>query len=155
MAVTPVAVMREHELLDGARRGDEDALRRIVEAHRAGLHAHCYRMLGSVHDADDALQDTLLRAWRGLPRFAERSSFRTWLYRIATNVCLEAIAQRPKRGLAMDYGPPTESQEGSPLPLAESVWIEPYLDDALGLNDGYAGPAARYEQREAVELAFI
>ena len=83
------------------------------------LHAHCYRMLGSLHDADDALQDTLLRAWRGLPGFRGRSSLRTWLYRIATNVCLDAIARRPKRVLPIDY----ESEERE-----ATLWIEPYPD---------------------------
>jgi RNA polymerase sigma-70 factor (ECF subfamily) len=154
MAATSLASTRDREFLDAARRGDEDAIRHIVEAHRAELHAHCYRMLGSVQDAEDALQDTLLRAWRGLPQFAGRSSLRTWLHRVATNVCLEAIARRPRRALPMDYGPASESQVDPALPLAESAWIEPYPDEALGLG-GYAAPAARYEQREAVELAFI
>src|SRR5919201_5164056 len=96
---------RERELLDAARAGDEDAYRRLVEPHRPELHAHCYRMLGSVQDAEDALQDALLRAWRGLARFEGRSSLRSWLYRIATNSCLDQIARRPKRVLPIDYGP--------------------------------------------------
>src|SRR5215207_4182748 len=91
---------------------NEAAFRELVEAQRADLHAHCYRMLGSLHDADDALQDTLLRAWRGLPRFRGQSSLRTWLYRIATNVCLDLIAKRPKRVLPIDYGPPTPPGNG-------------------------------------------
>ena len=95
----------ERELLDAARAGDEDAYRRLVEPYRCELHAHCYRMLGSVHDAEDALQEALLRAWRGLARFEGRSSVRSWLYRIATNTCLDAIARRPKRVLPIDYGP--------------------------------------------------
>jgi RNA polymerase sigma-70 factor (ECF subfamily) len=144
----------ERALLDAARRGDEGAFARLVEPRRAELHAHCYRMLGSVHDAEDALQDTLLRAWRGLRGLEERSSLRTWLYRIATNASLDAIARRPRRVLPIDYGPPTESgEEGAPL--VASVWVEPYPDDVIGLADGYAAPDARYEQREAVELAFI
>ncbi len=142
-------------MLDAARGGDEDAFRRIVEDHRAELHAHCYRMVGSLHDAEDALQDTFLRAWRALPGFGGRSLLRTWLYRIATNACLDAIARRPKRVLPIDYGPPTASQLEPGAPLVESVWVEPYPDDTLGLSDGYASPDARYEQREAVELAFI
>ena len=142
-------------MLDAACGGDEDAFRRIVEDHRAELHAHCYRMLGSLHDAEDALQDTFLRAWRALPGFGGRSLLRTWLYRIATNACLDAIARRPKRVLPIDYGPPTASQLEPGAPLVESVWVEPYPDDTLGLSDGYASPDARYEQREAVELAFI
>src|SRR5918997_5477699 len=102
----------EHALLTAARRGDEDAYGRIVEIHRRELHAHCYRMLGSVHDADDALQDALLRAWRGLPRFEGRSSTRSWLYRIATNACLDVIARRPKRVLPIDYAPATDPEKG-------------------------------------------
>ena len=109
MSVTPTGSIQDRELLDAARGGDEDAFRRIVEDHRAGLHAHCYRMLGSLHDAEDALQDTLFRAWRGLPGFGGRSSLRSWLYTIATNACLDAIARRPKRVLPIDYGPPTTS----------------------------------------------
>jgi RNA polymerase sigma-70 factor, ECF subfamily len=146
---------QEHELLDAARGGDEEAFRRLVEPRRAELHAHCYRMVGSLHDAEDALQDTLLRAWRGLAGFTGRSSLRAWLYKIATNVCLDAIAQRPKRVLPIDYGPAADPSGGPGEPLVESVWVEPYPDEKLGLEDGYAAPEARYEQREAVELAFI
>jgi RNA polymerase sigma-70 factor (ECF subfamily) len=155
VAVTPIGSTQERELLDAARGGDEDAFRRIVEDHRAELHAHCYRMLGSLHDAEDALQDTLLRAWRGLQEFGGRSSLRTWLYRIATNTCLDAIARRPKRVLPVDYGPPTAPSVEPVQPLVESVWVEPYPDHELGFDGGYAAPEARYEQREALELAFI
>ena len=155
MAVTSTSPPQERELLDAARGGDEEAFRRLVEPHRAALHAHCYRMLGSLHDAEDALQETLLRAWRGLARFRGRSSAHTWLYRIATNACLDAIARRPKRVLPVDYGPPPAAQGDPGEPLVESVWIEPYPDETMGLGDGYAAPDARYEQREAVELAFI
>jgi RNA polymerase sigma-70 factor (ECF subfamily) len=146
---------QERELLEAAREGDEGAYQRLVEPHRGELHAHCYRMLGSVHDAEDALQDALLRAWRGLPGFEGRSSLRSWLYSIATNTCLDVIARRPKRVLPLDYGPPTDPHDGPRAPLAESVWIEPYPDERLGVEDGFAAPEARYEQREAVELAFI
>jgi RNA polymerase sigma-70 factor, ECF subfamily len=146
---------REHELLDAARAGDERAFRHIVESHQPELHAHCYRMLGSVHDADDAVQDTLLRAWRGLPAFDARSSLRTWLYTIATNVCRDAIARRSKRVLPVGYGPVTPAGGAAGEPLVESVWIEPYPDESLGIPDGYAAPEARYEQREALELAFV
>ena len=155
MSVTPTGSIQDRELLDAARGGDEDAFRRIVEDHRVGLHAHCYRMLGSLHDAEDALQDTLLRAWRGLPGFGGRSTLRSWLYTIATNACLDAIARRPKRVLPIDYGPPTALTGDVGEPLVESVWIEPYPDETLGLGEGYAAPDARYEQREAVELAFV
>ena len=137
--------------------GDEAAFRRLVEPQRAELHAHCYRMLGSLHDADDALQDTLLRAWRALPGFRGQSAPRTWLYRIATNVCLDAIARRRKRVLPIDYGPPRRAGEAEARePVSESVWIEPYPDGALGVaNDAEAAPEARYERREALELAFV
>jgi RNA polymerase sigma-70 factor (ECF subfamily) len=108
-----------------------------------------------VHDAEDALQEASLRAWRGLGRFEGRSSLRSWLYTIATNTCLNLIAGRPKRVLPIDYAPATDPHLGPGEPLVESVWVEPYPDEALGLADGLAGPEARYEQRESVELAFI
>ncbi len=146
---------REQDLLAAARGGDEDAFRRLVEQHRSQLHAHCYRMLGSLHDAEDVLQDVLLRTWRGLSGFDGRSSFRTWLYRITTNACLDAIARRPQRVLPIDYGPPAGPgtvPEDRPTGVA---WIEPYPDEILDIEEGYASPDARYEQREAVELAFV
>jgi RNA polymerase sigma-70 factor, ECF subfamily len=147
------ASARERGLLERARGGDEDAFRQLVEPHRGELHAHCYRILGSVHDADDALQDALLRAWRGLPRFEGRSSLRSWLYRIATNVCLDVISRRPKRVLPTDSGSAAGPDDDLGAPLTESVWLEPYADDQL--EDGHASPEARYERRESVELAFI
>jgi RNA polymerase sigma-70 factor, ECF subfamily len=150
-----VARVNELALLEAARQGDEDAFGRLAAPYRAELHAHCYRMLGSVPDAEDALQEALLAAWRGLPRFEGRSSLRSWLYRIATNACLKAIERRPKRVLPIDYGPAADPHDGPGEPLAESVWVEPYPDEALGLADGLAGPDARYEQRESVELAFV
>ncbi len=154
MSATPATTSeRERQLLAAAREGDEDAYRRLVEPRRAELHAHCYRMLGSVHDAEDSLQEALLRAWRGLPRFQDRSSLRTWLYRISTNACLDEIARRPKRVLPIDFGPAADPHDSPGAPLAESVWVEPYPDGDLG--DGFAAPAARYEQRESVELAFV
>jgi RNA polymerase sigma-70 factor (ECF subfamily) len=112
-------------------------------------------MLGSIHDAEDALQETLVRAWRGLPRFEGRSSLRSWLYTIATNTSLNAIEKRPKRVLPIDYGPPADPHQGPGEPLVESVWVEPYPDERLGLEDGFAAPEARYERRESVELAFV
>jgi RNA polymerase sigma-70 factor (ECF subfamily) len=145
----------EQDVLEAARRGDEGAFERLVEPHRRELHAHCYRMLGSLHDAEDALQDALLRAWRGLGGLKEGQSLRSWLYRIATNASLDAIAKRPKRVLPIDYGPSADPHDGPGQPLIESAWIEPYPDQSLGLEDGYAAPEARYEQREAVELAFV
>ncbi len=141
--------------LEAARKGDQDAFARLVDPYRAQLHAHCYRMLGSVHDADDALQETLLRAWRALGRFEGRSSLRSWLYTIATNTCLNQIAKRPKRVLPVDYGPAADPHDKPGTPITESVWIEPYPDETFDVADELAGPDARYEQREGVELAFV
>jgi RNA polymerase sigma-70 factor (ECF subfamily) len=143
------------ELLQAARTGDEAAFARIVEPHRRELQAHAYRMLGSVHDAEDALQDAMLRAWRGLARFDGRSTLRAWLYKITTNTCLDVIGRRPKRWLPIDHVPAADLGEAPGRPLIESVWVEPFADVMLGLEDGYATPEARYEQRESVELAFI
>jgi RNA polymerase sigma-70 factor, ECF subfamily len=149
------STVQERELLATAKDGNEDAYRRLVEPHRSELHAHCYRMLGSVQDAEDALQEALVRAWRGLEKFEGRSSLRSWLYRIATNTSLDAIQRRPKRVLPIDYGPAADPHGGVGEPMVESVWIEPYPDETLAIEDGYASPDARYERREAVELAFI
>src|SRR5215211_5495738 len=154
-ATSTPANAHERVLLEEARRGDEHAYRRLLEPYRPELHAHCYRMLGSIHDAEDALQDASLRAWRGLAGFEGRSSLRSWLYTIATNTCLNLIARRPKRVLPIDYGPSVDPHDGLGLPPLESVWVEPYPDEALGLEDGYAAPEARYEMRESVELAFV
>src|SRR3954449_3841667 len=146
---------QERPLLAAARKGDEAAFGRLVEPYRGELHAHAYRMLGSVHDAEDALQDALLRAWRALARFEGRSTLRSWLYTITTNTSLNAISRRPKRVLPIDYAPAADPHGGPGLPVAESVWMEPYADEKFGLQDGLAGPEARYQQRESVELAFI
>src|SRR5688572_12778261 len=110
--------------LDAARRRDEDAFARLVEPHRAGLQAHCYRMLGSAADAEDAVQDTLVRAWRALHGFEGRSSLRAWLHRIATNVALRMIERRPKRVLPIDYGPARDPHDALGEPLVESIWLD-------------------------------
>ncbi len=144
--------MNEQQLLAAARDGDENAFARVIDPYRRELHAHCYRMLGSAADAEDALQDTMLGAWRGLPRFEGRSSFRSWLYTIATNACLRVISRRPKRVLPIDYGPPADPHDPIAAPLVDSVWIEPFPDAMLADS---ATSDARYEQHEAVELAFI
>src|SRR5262245_36112961 len=111
-------------------------------------------MLASVHDAEDALQETLLGAWRGIGGFKERSSLRPWLYSIATNVCLRALEREPKRLLPTNYAPAADPHDGPGEPLLESVWVEPY-PERPGVGEGLASPEARYEQRESLELAFI
>ncbi len=147
--------MDEARLIDAARAGDEGAFGRLVEPYRGALHAHCYRMLGSLQDAEDALQDGLLRAWRGLDGFDATRPLRPWLYRIATNACLDVIARRPKRVLPADHGPASSPADGPGEPVTEGVWLEPFPDEVMGLGEDHAGPDARYEQRESVELAFI
>src|ERR687893_1628459 len=145
----------ESALIDTARAGDETAFAKLIEPYRGQLHAHCYRMLGSVHDAEDALQEVSLRAWRGLGRFEGRSSLKSWLYTIATNTCLNQIERRPKRVLPVDYTGAADPHGGPGEPVVESVWIEPYPDETLGVEDALARPDARLEQRESVELAFV
>jgi RNA polymerase sigma-70 factor (ECF subfamily) len=152
---TGATASRGRDPLAAAREGDESAFASLVDPHRGELHAHCYRMLGSLHDAEDALQETLLRAWRGMSRFEGRSSLRSWLYTIATNTCLTHIERRPKRVLPIDYAPASDGDAPPGTPVVETVWIEPYPDETLGLEDGFAAPEARYEQREGVELALI
>ena len=139
---------RELRLLAAARADDDGAFALLVDPYHRELLAHCYRMLASLQDAEDALQETLLRAWRGLPRFEGRSSLRRWLYTIATNTCLKAAARRPKRMVPLDTCEPAALGETPGRPLVESVWIEPYPDERLA-------PDLQYEQREAVELAFV
>jgi RNA polymerase sigma-70 factor (ECF subfamily) len=112
-------------------------------------------MLGSVHDADDALQETLVRAWRGAAGLREQGSARSWLYTIATNVCLTELERRKRRGLPHDFSPAADGHTPPGEPLVESTWIEPYPDEAIGLPAGRAAPEASYEQHEAVELAFV
>jgi RNA polymerase sigma-70 factor (ECF subfamily) len=141
--------------LTQARAGDEQAFQALTEPYRRELLLHCYRILGSMQDAEDALQETLVAAWRGLEGFEERSSLRAWLYRIATNRCLNALrdsSRRPAREPArpLPFEPPTPSRYG------EALWLEPYPDALLeGVPDAAPGPDARYESREALGLAFI
>ena len=127
----------------------------LVEPYRAELHAHCYRMLGSVHDADDAVQEMLLRAWRGIAGLRDAGSARSWLYTIATNVCLTELRRRSRRVLPHDFGPSAEPHTPPGAPVTEQVWLEPYPDESIGVPAGRASPEARYEQREGVELAFV
>jgi RNA polymerase sigma-70 factor (ECF subfamily) len=144
MAVAALSLTQERDLLAAASKGDEGAFGRLVEPYRGELHAHCYRMLGSLHDAEDALQEALLRAWRGLGRFQAQGSVRPWLYKIATNTSLDAIGRRPKKVMPIDYGPSADPHSDLVWPDVESVWIEPYPDEMLGV-----------EQRESIELAFV
>jgi RNA polymerase sigma-70 factor (TIGR02960 family) len=142
------------DLLARARAGDDGAFAELTEPHRRELQVHCYRMLGSFQDAEDALQDTLLAAWQGLDGFEGRASLRTWLYRIATNRCLNALRSASRRPAKEWDVPQVEPPE--PTRLGEVVWLEPYPDtllaDAIGAP---LGPAARYEQTEAISLAFV
>ncbi len=142
--------------LERASGGDWAAVAQLAVPFRRELQLVWYRIVGSVHDAEDLVQETLLAAWRSLDRFEGRASLRSWLYRIATNTCLDTIGKRPKqRVLPIDYGPPGDPHAGPGAPLVESVWVEPYPDEQLGLADGRAAPEARYELRESVELAFV
>ena len=141
--------------LGRARAGDGDAFRELTDPYRGELQLHCYRILGSVQDAEDMVQETLLAAWRGLDRFEERASMRTWLYKIATNRCLNALrdtGRRPQRaGQSWPGGAAPE-----PTRRAEPLWLEPYPDALLDdLPDTAPGPEARYEAREALALAFM
>jgi RNA polymerase sigma-70 factor, ECF subfamily len=144
----------ETALLERARTGDETAFGELVGGYRAELHTHCYRMLGSVQDAEDTVQNVLLRAWRGLAGFEGRSSVRSWLYSIATNAALDNAQHRSRRELPVDFGPAATLGAEIDAPVSDPVWLEPYPDRWLpgGLA---ASPEARYEQRESVELAFL
>ena len=141
------------QLLTRAVAGDEQAFSELTDPHRRELHVHCYRILGSMQDAEDALQETLLAAWRGLARFEGRASLRSWLYQIATNRCLTALrdaGRRPPPPVDPPFEPP------KPTRLAEPTWLEPYPDAMLeGIIDASPGPHVRYETRETLELAFI
>jgi RNA polymerase sigma-70 factor (TIGR02960 family) len=142
------------DLISRARAGDGDAFRALTEPHHRELQVHCYRMLGSCQDAEDVLQDTLLAAWQGLEAFEGRASIRTWLYRIATNRCLNARrSARRRQGKEWDI-PGVEPPE--PTRLTEVVWLQPYPDALLqGAFDVPLGPEARYEQHESISLAFV
>jgi RNA polymerase sigma-70 factor (TIGR02960 family) len=140
-------------LLTRAAQGDEEAFRELVDPHQRELHVHCYRILGSMQDAEDVLQETLLAAWRGLERFEERASLRAWLYRIATNRSLNALrdaGRRPPPALELPFDTPEPTRVGEPS------WLQPCPDALLeGILDASPGPEARFETRETLELAFI
>jgi RNA polymerase sigma-70 factor (TIGR02960 family) len=142
------------DLITRARAGDGEAFRALTEPYRRELQVHCYRMLGSIQDAEDALQDTLLAAWQGLAGFEGRASIRTWLYRIATNRCLNALRSASRRP-AMEWNMP-EVEPPEPTRLGEVVWLEPFPDALLeAAVDVPIGPEARYEQTESISLAFV
>ena len=141
------------DLLTRARTGNDEAFRAMTEPHRHELRVHCYRILGSLQDAEDMLQETLLAAWRGLDGFEGRSSVRAWLYRIATNQCLNALRAGSRRPRTAD---PTEVVMPPPTRIGDAMWLQPYPDALLdGVPDGAAGPDARYELKESVSLAFL
>ncbi|TSD99480.1 sigma-70 family RNA polymerase sigma factor [Skermania sp. ID1734] len=140
------------DLLDRARSGDEQAFAELTAGYRRELHVHCYRMLGSFTDAEDLLQETLLAAWQGLPRYEQRASLRSWLYRIATNRCLNAL--RSGRRRPPEPTPPFDPPE--PTSRDALTWLQPYPDALLDeITDPAPGPEARYESHAAIELAFI
>jgi RNA polymerase sigma-70 factor (ECF subfamily) len=142
------------DLITRARAGDGEAFRELTEPYRRELQVHCYRMLGSLQDAEDALQETLLAAWQGLEGFEGRASIRTWLYRIATNRCLNALRTANRRPAKEWNIPDVEPPE--PTRLGEIVWLEPYPDALLeGAVDAPLGPETRYEQTEVISLAFV
>ncbi len=142
------------DLISRARAGDSDAFGELTEPYHRELEVHCYRMLGSFADAEDALQDTLLTAWQGLAEFEGRASVRTWLYRIATNRCLNARRSASRRQAKEWDVPNVEPPE--PTRLGEVMWLEPFPDALLeGVIDVPSGPEARYEQTEAISLAFV
>jgi RNA polymerase sigma-70 factor (TIGR02960 family) len=146
--------MATTDLLTRAQAGDGDAFRTLTDPHRRELQVHCYRMLGSLHDAEDVLQDTLLAAWQGIGGFEGRASLRTWLYRIATNRCLNALRSASRRPAQAWANPAVTPPE--PSQLGEVVWLEPYPDALLeGVPAAPPGPEARYEQTEAISLAFV
>src|SRR5215472_5085898 len=145
------------DLLEAARKRDREAFQRLFEPYRPELRLHCYRMLGTIDDAEDLVQETFLRAWRAVDRFEGRASVRSWLYRIATNTCLNALASQTaaRRFMPDALGPPAVEVPGSE-PAVEVKWLEPYPDAALeDVPDTAPGPEARYEMREAVQLAFV
>jgi RNA polymerase sigma-70 factor (TIGR02960 family) len=161
-------LLADTTLLSLAQAGDGEAFGKLTDPFRRELQVHCYRMLGSAQDAEDLLQETLLAAWRGIGQFEMRSSLRAWLYRIATNQCLNALRGNKARELAARRGAPVmqgiPGSGGAGMPAAlpepasddEPTWLEPYPDELLaGLPDPAPGPEARYEARESISLAFI
>jgi RNA polymerase sigma-70 factor, ECF subfamily len=145
---------QEYEVVTAARRGDQAAFEKLVEPYQHELIVHCYRFLGSYEDAEDLFQETLLRAWRRLDSFEGRSTFRAWLYKIATNACLDALDSRKRRAQSVDLYPQGDPQQPLPTPVQEISWVEPFpetlIDHQLNIY-----PEARYETRESITLAFV
>jgi len=139
--------------LAAARSGDQLEFGRLTEPHRHELQVHCYRLLGSLHEAEDLVQETMLRAWRRLDTFEGRASFRAWLYKIATNACLDALDKRRRRSLPMSTRPPADPHQPLDPPLSDSAWLEPLPNDLVAAAD--ENPEARYTLRESVTLAFL
>jgi RNA polymerase sigma-70 factor (TIGR02960 family) len=152
----------ETELLAAAQQGNSAAFDRLVAGHRRELYAHCYRLLGSVQDAEDALQEALLGAWKGLAPFQGRSSLRTWLYKVTTHACLRLLTQRPRRRLSPEYGPARSDTTDLGQPVLEPIWLEPWVEpgsEPASWSEDRAAPApdpaGQVLQRESIELAFI
>ncbi len=139
--------------LRAALQGDPDAFEGLTEPYRRELQVHCYRMLGSLVDAEDMVQETMLRAWKRRGTYAGRAPFRAWLYRIATNACLDELAARPRRGLPTSTFGPADPDLPPDPPRLDPIWLEPYPDAFLPV--AHADPAARYDQRESIRLAFL
>lgn len=139
--------------LAAARAGDQHEFSGLTEPYRHELQLHCYRILGSLQDAEDIVQETLLRAWRRLNTYEGRASLRAWLYKIATNACFDALAKRPRRVLPTAYSAPSDPRQPVASPITEAIWLEPYPDDLI--DEPEAGPEARYSLRESVSLAFL
>jgi RNA polymerase sigma-70 factor (ECF subfamily) len=147
----PEVVMAAH--LASARAGDQDAFGTLAEPYRRELQIHCYRMLGSLQEAEELVQETLLRAWQRLNTYEGRASFRAWLYKIATNACLDALDQRPRRTLPPARQGAADPHEPLAPPITEPIWLEPFPDDLLADSD--AGPEARYDAHESITFAFL
>ncbi|HZS41483.1 MAG TPA: sigma-70 family RNA polymerase sigma factor [Polyangia bacterium] len=146
-------MLPDEPTLKAAQRGDDAAFARLVAPYRRELRAHCYRMSGSIHDADDLLQDSLLRAWKGLPGFEQRADLRTWLYRVTTHACLDALEKRSARLLPAELGPAAGPNDAMGPPRLEPIWLEPC--PASLYESAEPSPEARIGQRESVTLAFL